>query len=39
MNILNDFTAASFSVGFFQLVDDKKTPKTVQLWRKKQNYR
>ena len=33
-NVLNDVTAAAFSVGFFlQMVAEKKTPKMVLLWR------
>ena len=30
-NVLNDVTAAPFSVSFLQLAAEKKTPKTVQL--------
>ena len=30
-NVLNDVTAAPFSVSFLQLVAEKKTPKMVQL--------
>jgi hypothetical protein len=30
-NVLDDVTAAPFSVGFFQLAAEKKTLKTVQL--------
>ena len=33
INVLNDVTAAPFLVGFLPLAAEKKTPKTVQLWR------
>ena len=33
MNVLDEVTAPQFLVSFLQLAAEKKTPKTVGLWR------